>query len=105
MSDSETSTGTDTQRLSRLWPFLAPDRALYALALLCAPASAILTVAQPWLLKVVIDEHIVPQVHEGLAQAALLYLVAVVISFAMETTYTATISVAAMRSITLVAAL
>lgn len=91
---------TDGQRLRRLGPYLRGDGLLYTVALLCAPASALLTVAQPWLLKVVIDQHIVPRQLEGLSQAALLYLGAVIISFAMEATYTATLSYAAMRTIT-----
>ena len=72
---------TDWARLRRMAPYLTGDRALYALALGCAPVSAMLTVAQPWLLKVVIDEHIVPGDLEGLQGAALWYLAAVAFAF------------------------
>ncbi len=91
---------TDTERLLRVVPYLKRDASLYVLALLCAPASAALTVAQPWLLKVVIDEHIVPGDLAGLHQAALLYLGAVVVAFTLEAVYTAALSYAAMRTIT-----
>lgn len=93
-------TGSDWSRLKRTAPYLKGDGLLYVLAILCAPASAVLTVAQPWLLKVAIDQHIVPQQPDGLAEAALLYLGAVVVAFVMETTYTLTLSYAAMRTIT-----
>ena len=93
-------TGSDWGRLRRTAPYLRGDGWLYLIAVLCAPASALLTVTQPYLLKVAIDQHIVPQQLDGLAQAALLYLGAVVIAFAMETAYTLTLSYAAMRTIT-----
>ena len=93
-------TGSDWGRLRRTAPYLRGDGWLYLIAVLCAPASALLTVTQPYLLKVAIDQHIVPQQLDGLAEAALLYLGAVVIAFAMETAYTLTLSYAAMRTIT-----
>jgi ATP-binding cassette subfamily B protein len=91
---------SDWGRLRRTLPYLRGDGWLYVLALLCAPASALLTVAQPWLMKVAIDEHIVPGRLEGLQEAALLYLGAVVVAFVMEAAYTLTLSYAAMRTIT-----
>ncbi len=91
---------SDSQRLMRLAPYLRKDLLLYAIAVMCAPASAALTVAQPWLLKVVIDEHIVPRDVTGLQQAALLYLGAVVVAFLLEACYTASMSYAAMGTIT-----
>lgn len=91
---------TDSQRLWRVGPYLRRDLPLYVVALLCAPVSAALTVAQPWLLKVVIDEHIVPGDLAGLKSAALLYLGAVLFAFVAEATYTAALSYAAMRTIT-----
>jgi len=92
--------GSDWGRLRRTLPYLRPDAPLYVVAILCAPASALLTVAQPYLLKVAIDEHIVPEQPEGLATAAFTYLGAVIIAFLMESLYTLTLSYAAMRTIT-----
>jgi len=91
---------SDWVRLRRTLPYLRPDAPLYVVAVLCAPASALLTVAQPYLLKVAIDDHIVPQQAEGLQTAALYYLGAVLVAFLMESLYTLTLSYAAMRTIT-----
>jgi len=100
MSTPPPTSGSDWGRLRRTLPYLRPDAALYVVAVLCAPASALLTVAQPYLLKVAIDEHIVPKQLDGLATAALTYLGAVLIAFLMESLYTLTLSYAAMRTIT-----
>lgn len=91
---------TDVQRLGRVLPYLRGDWWLYLLALSAAPASAVMTVAQPWLLKVTIDDYITPGDLPGLQRWALLYLVAVIVAFFFESTYTVTMSYAAMRSIT-----
>lgn len=91
---------TDFNMLLALLPYARKDAWLYGLALLVAPISAALSVAQPWLLKLVIDDHIMTGDVEGLQQTALLFLGAVVIAFVAQAGYTLAISWAAMRTIT-----
>ena len=90
---------TDWMLLRRVAPYLRKNAALYGVALFCAPLSAALVVAQPWLLKHSIDEYLVPGDVEGLKQFALYYLVAVVLGFIAESLYTLFMSYAAMHTI------
>lgn len=85
---------------ARVWPWLRPDLPLYLAALLAAPASAGLTILQPWLLKKAIDDAITPGRPELLAPLALGYLGAVLAAFALESGYTVALSYGATRSIT-----
>ena len=96
----EAGTPSDLAMLRRVWPYLRPDLALYAVAIFAAPLGAALTVAQPWLLKRAIDEAIVPGLPDVLAWLALLYLGAAVASVALEAAYTVALGVGATRSIT-----
>jgi ATP-binding cassette subfamily B protein len=85
--------------LRRLWPYLRPDWWAFGLALLMTPAAAGLSLVQPWLLKKVIDEHLVPGVAEGLMALALLYLGAVVASYLLEGVYVLSLAWGGQRSI------
>ena len=67
MSHGPTS---DWTLASKLLPYARRDAPLYAIAVLIAPVSALLSVAQPWILKTVIDDHIVSGQLEGLALMA-----------------------------------
>lgn len=91
---------SDSNLLLAVLPYARKDAWLYGLALLAAPVSAALSVAQPWLLKRVIDQHIVPGDVTGLKTSALLYLGAVIFAFFAEAAYTLAISWGAMRTIT-----
>ncbi|HMV68109.1 MAG TPA: ABC transporter ATP-binding protein [Myxococcota bacterium] len=82
-----------------LWGFLRRDLALWGLALLLAPATAVSVVLQPWLLKSVIDEHIVTGDLDGIRVAALTYLAAVLAGFCFQVGHTAALSIAATRTI------
>ena len=90
----------DIRLLAKVLPYLRGDAWLYGVALLFAPVSASLVIAQPWLLKRSIDEAILPGDVDALTQIALMYLGAVVIGFLAEGGYTLAISYAATRSIT-----
>lgn len=90
---------SDLQRLRRLWPYLRGDLWLYLLALLCAPVAAGLTVVQPYLLKVAIDDGITPGNLEVLSTVAMQYLGAVMIGFLAQGAYTLFISYASTRTI------
>ncbi len=90
---------SDLKLLRRLWPYLRPDRWAFAVALLLTPAAAALNLVQPYLLKRVIDEHIVPGVAEGLMALALLLLVAVVVGYLLQGGYVLALAWGSQRSI------
>ncbi len=100
MSATPAKSTSDWGRMRKMLPFLKGDRALYAIALLAAPASAVLMVVQPYLLKVAIDDYISVGDGAGLANAALWFLAAVLIAFVFESVYTLALSYGAMRTIT-----
>ena len=85
--------------LRRLWPYLRPDAWTFALALLLTPAAAGLSLVQPWILKKVIDEHIVPGMADGLMSLAFLYLGAVVAAYLLEGGYVLSLAWGGQRSI------
>lgn len=94
------STQGDVRLLARVVPMARPDAWLYALAFLCAPATAALVVLQPYLLKLAIDDYMIPGDIEGLRRLAFGYLAAVVIAFAAQAMYTLLLSYASVRTIT-----
>jgi len=85
--------------LRRLWPYLRPDAWTFAVALMLTPAAAGLSLVQPWILKKVIDEHIVSGVADGLMSLALLYLGAVVAAYLLEGGYVLSLAWGGQRSI------
>lgn len=85
--------------LRRLWPFLRPDAWAFAIALVLTPATAGLSLIQPWLLKRVIDDHVVPGVGEGLITLAFFYLGAVVAAYLLEGGYVIALAWGGQRSI------
>ena len=78
----------DLQLIARLWPHARPDAWVFVFAVIATPLIAALSLAQPWLLKRIIDEHVVPGELAGLQDLALLYLAAVVGGYLIEATYT-----------------
>jgi len=91
---------SDIALLRRALPYLRPHARVFALALLAAPASALLTIAQPFLLKLAIDEGIVPGDLDRLSQLTVAYLGAVGVAYVMELTYSIAMSHASLRTIT-----
>lgn len=89
----------DRSMFRRLWPFLRPDAWAFAVALMLTPAAAGLSLVQPWLLKIAIDDHIVPKVAEGLGAVALAYLGAVVAGYVLEGGYVLALAWGGQRSI------
>jgi len=85
--------------LRRLWPYLKPDAWAFAVALLLTPAAAGLSLVQPWILKQVIDEHVVTGVAQGLMTLALAYLGAVVAAYLLEGAYVMVLAWGGQRSI------
>ncbi len=90
---------SDARLLSRALPYMRPHWLLYGFAFLAAPISAVLVVAQPYLLKVVIDDAIIPGDVDAAKRYALMYLAAVVGGFALEVGYSMAMSYAALRTI------
>ncbi len=89
----------DLKLLGRMWPHARPDAWVFIYALLVTPAIAALSLAQPWFIKQVIDEHIVPGNPEGMGRLALLYFAAVVGAYLIEATYTLAIAWGGQRMI------
>lgn len=83
----------------RLWPYLRPDAWAFGLAIALTPATAGLDLLQPWLLKKVIDEHLVSGVAQGLMSLALAYLGAVVAAYLLEGAYVMLLAWGGQRSI------
>jgi ATP-binding cassette subfamily B protein len=98
MSSPSTSPG-DLRLLARIWRFVKPDAWTLVLSLALTPVIAGLSLTQPYLLKVAIDDHIVPAEAAGLRTVALLYLAAVVGSYLTEAAYSLTLAWGGQRTI------
>ena len=90
---------TEVSMFRRLWPYLRPDRLTFGIALALTPATAGISLIQPWLLKRAIDEHIVPGVATGLMALAFAYLGAVVAAYVLEGAYVMLLAWGGQRSI------
>ena len=82
----------DLLLLRRLWPHARPDAWVLVFCMLATPMIAALSLAQPWFLKRIIDEHVVPGRLEGLDTLAFWYLGAVLGAYAIEASYTLAIA-------------
>jgi ATP-binding cassette subfamily B multidrug efflux pump len=82
----------DLKLLGRLWPHARPDAWVLVFAIIATPLLAGLSLLQPWLLKRIIDEHIVPATLEGLGELALWFLAAVCGGYVVEASYTLAIA-------------
>ncbi|MGH9374481.1 MAG: ABC transporter ATP-binding protein, partial [Vicinamibacterales bacterium] len=74
----------DAVLMRRLLGYLRPYKAQAALALVAIIAASVLQLAQPYLMKIAIDRHIATGEMAGLDRLALLFLVILVGSFALE---------------------
>ncbi len=83
----------------QLWPFMRPDLWTFAVALALTPLAALLSLVQPYLLKTVIDDHVVPGMAEGLGTIALLYLGAVLAGYVLEALYVLSLAWGGQRTI------
>lgn len=97
-ADQDADSG-DLRLLLRLWPHARPDAWAFVLAMLISPLVAMTTLAQPWLLKRAIDDHIVPGVMEGIHGVALTYMGAIIAAYFLRATYTLALSWAGTRSL------
>ncbi len=71
----------DLGLLKRFWPFVRPHWRLLAVSLCLLPVLAGVQLVTPWLVKLVVDEHIAPGKLEGLGRLAGLYFGAVMLTF------------------------
>ena len=62
------------QNLRRFWVYIRPDLWLFVLTLVLMPVQAGLGIAQPLVLKKILDEHLVAGKAEGLQSWALVWL-------------------------------
>ncbi|HUS63280.1 MAG TPA: ABC transporter ATP-binding protein [Kofleriaceae bacterium] len=69
----------DARLMGRLWPFVRPHWGLAALAFVLIPLGIAFEVAQPYLLKIAIDNHIALHAVEGLATVAGLFVSCVIL--------------------------
>ena len=82
----------DLRLLLNLWPHARPDAWVFVFAMVATPLIAALSLAQPWLLKRIIDDHVIAGEVNGLAQLAGFYLAAVGIGYLIEASYTLAIA-------------
>jgi ATP-binding cassette subfamily B protein len=82
----------DLVLLARLWPHARPDAWVLVYCLLATPAIAAMSLVQPWLLKRIIDDHVVTGTLAGLDTLAFWYLGAVFGAYFIEATYTLAIA-------------
>lgn len=90
---------SDLSALRRLWPLMRRDAWAFVLALILTPAAAALNLAQPYLVKRVIDDHVIRGLSEGLSQLALLYLAALLGAYVVEGIYVIAMAWAGQRTI------
>jgi ATP-binding cassette subfamily B multidrug efflux pump len=78
----------DARLMRRLLAYLRPYRPQAALALVAIIAASVLQLAQPYLMKLVIDRYIPAGDLSGLNRIAILYLAIIAASFGLEFTQT-----------------
>jgi ATP-binding cassette, subfamily B, multidrug efflux pump len=69
--------GSDWGLMLRLWSYLKPYKATLFWSLLLLPMASAAELAQPYILKVLIDEHLVPRRYEGMSMLAGLFVAAI----------------------------
>src|SRR5438093_10579159 len=68
----------DLRLIKRLWQFMAPYKRLFWLGMLLLPLQQAFGLAQPYLMKIGIDQYIAGRDLKGLQSVGLLFLAAVV---------------------------
>lgn len=91
---------TDWSLLVKLWPFIRPQLPFYIGALMLAPVSAGLSILQPYLLKVALDDYISVGDLAGTQMIAVGFLIAVLVAWVAEASYLYVLSMGAIRTIT-----
>ncbi len=85
----------DARLMRRLWVYIRPHRGRFWAAMLCLPLTSACSLAQPYLLKLAIDEAIAQADTGGLLRLGILYGIAMLAEFALlYLQYTLTMTVA-----------
>jgi ATP-binding cassette, subfamily B, multidrug efflux pump len=71
----------DAQILKRLWPFVRPHRLLFLISLFSYPIAASVNLIQPYIAKLAVDEHFIPQREEGFHVLVLILIGSLVVEF------------------------
>ena len=87
----------DARLMRRLLGYLRPHRRAVGIALAAIAAGSVLQLAQPWLTKVAIDDHIAPGDLDGLDRIALAFLLVLAGSFVLEYVQTWTMQMMGQR--------
>src|SRR6185436_2172715 len=69
----------DARLVRRLVAYVLPEAALMTASVACMLVVMVAQLAQPWLLKILIDDHLVARRADGLGRMALLFLLAFVV--------------------------
>ena len=95
----ETKQTTDWSLITRFWTFLRPYRTLVISAFSIVPVTTGMSLLQPYLLKVGIDDFILQETYEGLPELALLLLGLVLGTYFLAGIQTYCLQVAVVRGI------
>jgi ATP-binding cassette subfamily B multidrug efflux pump len=87
----------DATLMRRLIAYLRPYWAQVSVAFVAITLGAAMALAQPYLMKLAIDQHIATRDLEGLPRLAVLYVVVLVLAFAAEYTQTWTMQLTGQR--------
>ena len=71
----------DARLMRRLWVYIRPHRGVFWAAMLCLPLTSACSLAQPYLLKVAIDQYIAQGDRVGLFRVGALYAIAMLAEF------------------------
>ena len=71
-------TFTDAGLVYRMWTYMRPYRWLFFLCLLLLPAISAVSLVQPWLLQIAIDDYLIPESLSGLWIIFVIYAASVV---------------------------
>lgn len=93
----EESFWTEVVQLKRLWPFVQQDQWILWTALVMTPVISLCALAQPYLIKMAIDDHFTTGDFAGLPRVAWMYLGVALVSYVLSVCYALGLSWAGMR--------
>ena len=97
MDDEVLGKAYDSRLMRRLLGYLSPHRQSVMVALVAIVGHSVMQLAQPYLMKVVIDQHVLTGNLNGLDRIALLFLIILVTSFVLEYVETYTMQMMGQR--------
>lgn len=89
----------DARLMRRLWPFVRPHSRWLLVSMALMPLTTLAELAQPYLLKVAIDDHIVPRTFDGIGLVIAAFLVAIIVEFSSRFFQLYGMNVAGQRSV------